>query len=103
LGCIAVDKNIHANLADFCGTNWNAHLPQIGDAASRWQDSYGWGTLGRAGCASRDDSFWFIAAGMGALLSFHERRQVLKMLQRALAAGPTPVVSWERNWHSILD
>jgi hypothetical protein len=47
--------------------------------------------------------FGLLLPEWGALLSFHERRQVLKMLQRALAAGPTPVVSWERNWHSILD
>jgi hypothetical protein len=47
--------------------------------------------------------FGLLLPELGELLSFHERRQVIKMLQRALAAAPTPVVSWERNWHSILD
>ncbi len=47
--------------------------------------------------------FGLLLPELGALLSFHERKQVLEMLQRALAAGPTPVVSWVRNWRSVLD
>ena len=40
---------------------------------------------------------------LGALLSFHERKQVVEMLDHALVAGPKAVVSWERNWRSVLD
>jgi hypothetical protein len=46
--------------------------------------------------------FGLLLSELGALLSF-ERKQVLEMLHRELVAGPKPVVSWERNWRSVLD
>ena len=39
---------------------------------------------------------------LGAQLSFHERKHVLELLNRALVAGPKPVESRERNWRSLL-
>jgi hypothetical protein len=39
---------------------------------------------------------------LGAQLSFHERKHLLELLNRALLAGPKPVQSKERNWRSLL-
>jgi hypothetical protein len=47
--------------------------------------------------------FGLLLPELGALLSFHERKQVLEMLHRVLVAGPKPIASWERNWRSVLD
>jgi hypothetical protein len=47
--------------------------------------------------------FGLLLPELGATLSFHERKQVLEMLDRALMAGLKPVGSWERNWRSVLD
>jgi hypothetical protein len=47
--------------------------------------------------------FGLLLPELGALLSFHERKQVLEMLHRVLVAGAKPVASWERNWRSVLD
>jgi len=47
--------------------------------------------------------FGLLLPELGALLSFHERKQVLEMLATSLAAGPMPVVSRVRNWRSVLD
>jgi len=47
--------------------------------------------------------FGLLLPELGALLSFHERKQVLEMLHRVLVGGPKPVASWQRNWRSVLD
>jgi hypothetical protein len=47
--------------------------------------------------------FGLLLPELGALLSFHERKQVLEMLHRELMAGPKPVANGERNWGSVLD
>jgi hypothetical protein len=47
--------------------------------------------------------FGLLLPELGALLSLHERKQVVEMLHRELVAGPKPVVNLERNWRSILD
>ncbi len=47
--------------------------------------------------------FGLLLPQLGEALSFHEKKQVLEVLNRALVAGPKPVASRGRNWRSILD
>ena len=40
---------------------------------------------------------------IGAALSFHERRHVIKLLEGAVMAGPKPLPEMNRNWKTSVD
>jgi hypothetical protein len=71
--------------------------------------------MGSAGCKVRGD--WWIGVAvppalvlwglllprLGAVLSFHERKHVVQLLEQSLVAGPTGEPQMERSWESSLD
>jgi hypothetical protein len=71
--------------------------------------------LERAGCKVHGD--WWVGVvvppalvlwglllpRLGAVLSFHERKHIVQLLEQTLGAGPTGEPQMERSWESSLD
>ena len=47
--------------------------------------------------------FGLLFPRIGAALSFHERKHVIKLLEGALMAGPKPVQEMNRSWKTSVD